>query len=256
MVLLDLDGVVWLGGVELPGAADAVARLRAYGLRVAFLTNNSSQTVVGYVEALARVGIPAEPSEVGTSAQAAAALLAADLATGARVLAAAGPGVVEALSAHGFEVVDSGPCDAVVVGYHRSFDYDRLAVASTAVRAGARFVATNTDPTYPGPDGLLPGNGALVAAVATAAGRAPDAVAGKPHPAMVALVHARFGSRGAMVGDRPSTDGALAAALGWPFVLVTSDATHSADETTEVPVTHVGPSLAAVSDALIADLVG
>jgi 4-nitrophenyl phosphatase len=89
------------------------------------------------------------------------------------------------------------------------------------VRDGARFVATNADATYPGPDHLLPGTGALVAAVRTASGREPE-VAGKPHAPTVALVRERFGGEGVMVGDRPSTDGALAAALGWPFALVLS----------------------------------
>jgi 4-nitrophenyl phosphatase len=228
--------------------------MRDTGLRVAFLTNNSSQTMAAYEEALAKVGIDAARADIATSAQAAAAALAAELAPGSRVLACADRGVVEALTDAGLEVVAAGPCDAVVVGYHRHFNYDGLHLASAAVRAGARFVATNTDPTYPGPDGLLPGNGSLVAAVATAAGRAPDIVAGKPHAATVALVRERFGDRGVMVGDRPSTDGALAVALGWPFGLVVSDVTASAEETLDVPAAFVGPSLAEVADAILAAL--
>ena len=168
-VVLDLDGVLWLGDEPLPGAAEAVARFRAAGLAVGFMTNNSSLPVGGYVEKLGRVGIDADRSEVLTSALAAAELLAADLTPGSKVLACSGPGVVEALEAKGFEVVDTGPAAAVVVGWHRTFDFDRLERASAAVRAGARFVATNLDATYPAPDGLLPGNGSLVAAVATAA---------------------------------------------------------------------------------------
>ena len=254
-MLLDLDGVLWLGDEALPGAADAVARFRAAGLAVGFMTNNSSLPVAGYVEKLARIGVEADPSEVLTSALAAADLLAADVAEGSKILACSGPGVVEALEARGFEVVDAGrpdpgPFAAVVVGWHRTFDFDRLDRASAAIRAGARFVATNTDATYPAPDGLLPGNGSLVAAVATAASRTPE-VAGKPEPPTVALVQARFGARGVMVGDRPSTDGALAAALGWPFALVVSSATLSGDETTDHDAAFVGPSLAALADGII-----
>jgi glycerol 3-phosphatase-2 len=254
-VVLDLDGVLWLGDEPLPGAAGAVARFRAAGLAVGFMTNNSSLPVSGYVDKLARIGVEADPSEVLTSALAAAELLAADLAPGSKVLACSGPGVVEALEARGFEVVDAGkpdrgPVEAVVVGWHRTFDFDRLDRASAAVRAGARFVATNTDATYPAPDGLLPGNGALVAAVATAAGRRPE-VAGKPEPPTVALVKARFGEQGVMAGDRPSTDGALAAALGWPFALVVSSATLSGDETTDHDAAFVGPSLASLADKMI-----
>ncbi len=254
VVVCDLDGVVWLGGIGLPGAAEAVARLRGAGLRVAFLTNNSSQTVAAYEEALAKVGIEVSATDIATSAQAAATALAAELPPGSRVLACADRGVVEALTDRGFEVVATGPCEAVVVGYHRHFNYDGLDVASAAIRAGARFVATNSDATYPGPAGLLPGNGSLVAAVATAAGRGPDIVAGKPHPATVALVRERFGARGVMVGDRPSTDGALALALEWPFGLVVSDVTASAEETLDVPAAFAGPSLAVVADAILAAL--
>jgi 4-nitrophenyl phosphatase len=249
-VLCDLDGVVWLAGVGLPGAAEAVARLRTAGLTVGFLTNNSSLTVDQYLRRLEKIGIPAEPEELLTSAIAAAAVLAVDLLPGAKVLACAGPGVVEALEARGFEVVAEAPCEAVVVGWHQEFDFARLARASAAVRAGARFMATNLDPTYPGPDGLLPGNGSLVAAVATASGRTPE-VAGKPEPATVALVRERFGDDGVIVGDRPSIDGALAVALGWPFALVISDATVSSDEPAEHGANWVGGSLGELADPLV-----
>jgi glycerol-1-phosphatase len=252
-VVLDLDGVLWLGDQPLPGGADAVTRFRAAGLAVGFMTNNSSLPVAAYVEKLAGFGVEAESSEVLTSALATAELLASGLAPGARVLACSGPGVVEALEAKGFEVVDTGPADAVVVGWHRTFDFDRLDRASAAIRAGARFVATNMDATYPAPDGLLPGNGSLVAAVATAAGRRPE-VAGKPEPPTVALVEARFGGRGIIAGDRPSTDGALAAALGWPFALVVSSATLSGDEPEDHDAAFVGPSLAALADKIVGAL--
>jgi glycerol-1-phosphatase len=249
-IVLDLDGVLWLGDEPLPGAAGAVGRFRAAGLDVGFVTNNSSLPVSGYIEKLGRFGVEADPSEVLTSALAAADLLAAELPAGSKVLACSGPGVVEALEARGFEVVEAGPAEAVVVGWHRTFDFDRLDRASAAIRAGARFVATNTDATYPAPDGLLPGNGSLVAAVATAAASRP-VVAGKPEAPTVALVKARFGERGVFAGDRPSTDGALARALGWPFALVVSSATTSGDEPADHKADFVGPSLAALADQII-----
>jgi 4-nitrophenyl phosphatase len=224
VVCCDLDGVIWRGDEPIVPAVPAVAALRAAGARVAFLTNNSSMTVAQIVAKLGRMGVEASADDVLSSAQAAADTLARSLAPGARVLACAGPGVVEALEARGFVPVDRAPADAVVVGWHRTFDFDGLARASEAVREGARFVATNVDPTYPVPGGLLPGNGALVAAVATASGREPE-VAGKPEVPTVALVRSRFGASGVMVGDRPSTDGALATALGWPFALVLSGVT-------------------------------
>lgn len=248
----DLDGVVWRGEEPIPGAAAAIARIRGAGLRVAFITNNSSGRVGDYLAKLARMGVEAAPADVLTSAQAAAALLRREVAPGSRVLACAGPGVVEACAEAGFEVVTAPPAAAVVVGFHRDFDFDRLATAADAVRAGARFVATNADPTYPVPGGLLPGAGAIVAAVATAAGRDPE-VAGKPNAATVALVRERFGDQGVVVGDRPSTDGALATALGWPFALVLSGV---AGSPAEEPVPDPAPAFVAADLAQLApDLV-
>jgi 4-nitrophenyl phosphatase len=248
VVCCDLDGVIWRGETTIAGGAEAVTTLRAAGARVVFLTNNSSGRVADYVARLAKAGIDADPDDVGSSAQAAAALLATRLATGTKVLACAGAGVIEALGARDFDVVTHAPCDAVVVGWHREFDFERLRIAADAVRAGALFVATNVDPTYPGAEGLLPGAGALAAAVATAAGRAP-VVAGKPEPPMVALVRERFGDSGVMVGDRPSTDGALASALGWPFALVLSGVAGSPGEE---PVPDPAPAFVAADLAAFA----
>jgi len=221
VVCCDLDGVVWRGDTPIPGSDSAIDALRAAGWRVAFTTNNSSLRVVEYVKRLAESGIAAEPAEVCTSAQAAAVLVAARVPADARVLAAAGPGVVEALEQRGLAIVSAPPADAVVVGFHHDFDFDGLTRAADAVRAGAFYVATNLDPTYPVHGGMIPGAGALAAAVSTAGGRQP-AVAGKPEQPMADLVRARYGNRGVVVGDRPSTDGAFAATLGWPFALVLS----------------------------------
>ena len=128
---LDLDGVIWLADEPIAGAAEAVARLRAAGEAVVFVTNNSSQPV-GEVEAkLGRHGIPAV-GDVITSAMAAAALVE----PGERVLVCAGPGVVEALDARGAIPVRDGDADAVMVGFHRDFDYERLRIAARAVRRG------------------------------------------------------------------------------------------------------------------------
>jgi HAD superfamily hydrolase (TIGR01450 family) len=253
VVVLDLDGVLWRGDEPIAGSAAAVSALRDAGAQVAFLTNNSSHRISDYLEKFARFGIAAEPSEVLTSAQAAAELLSDTMPAGARVLACAGPGVVEALAQAGFVVVDDGPADAVVVGWHRTFDFDGLDRASRAVRDGARFVATNTDPTYPGSDHVLPGAGSIVAAISTASGRNPE-VAGKPYPACAAMVRRRLGDAGVMVGDRPSTDGAMATALGWPFALVLSGiGGHDPAEPIPDPApAFVADDLAALLPALLA----
>jgi 4-nitrophenyl phosphatase len=258
VVCCDLDGVVWRGNEPIAAAVAGIATLRAAGLRVGFVSNNSSQPIGDVVAKLRGFGIEAEPTDVLTSAVAAARLLAADLAPGAPVLACAGPGVVEALTEAGLRPVDRPPADAVIVGFHRSFDFAELDVASRTVREGARFVSTNLDATYPVPGGLMPGSGSITAAVATASGRAPE-VAGKPEPPMVALVRERLGTTGIVVGDRPSSDGALAAALGWPFALVLSGVTSTVaapggEAIPEPPPPFVGDDLGELAPVLLAAL--
>jgi HAD superfamily hydrolase (TIGR01450 family) len=225
--ILDLDGVLWLSDDAIPGSADAIARLRARGDRVLFVSNNSSARVDEYLAKLERVGVPTESVDLVTSGQAAATLLA----PGQTALVCAGPGVEEALEAREVHTVRDGKADAVVVGWHRDFDYEGLTRAAQAVMDGARLIGTNDDATYPTPQGPIPGGGAILAAVATAAGVAPT-VAGKPHAPMVELVRARLGDDldgSTVVGDRPSTDGRLAVALGVPFALVLSGVTKEED---------------------------
>jgi 4-nitrophenyl phosphatase len=248
--VLDLDGVVWLGDEAIPGAADAVARLRGAGERTLFVTNNSNARA-GDVEAkLARHGIPAA-GDVVTSAMAGASLVA----PGERVLVCGGPGIAEAVELRGAEAVPNdgrpGPApavDVVMVGFHRDFDYERLRVATFALQAGARLVATNDDATYPTAEGILPGGGSLVAAVAYASGRAP-AVAGKPHAPMADLVRALVGDDGTVVGDRPDTDGRFAVTLGWRFALVLSGVTQAGDLPVDPPPDVVADSLATLVPA-------
>lgn len=223
-VLCDLDGVVWLRRHALPGAPEAIERLRQSGRRVLFVTNNSMSTLDSQERALAAIGVPAV-GDVITSAQAAASLVA----PGERVLVCGGEGVTEAVEQRAAIAVGEGEADAVIVGLHQDFDYWRLQAANAAIRAGARFIATNDDATYPTPDGPIPGAGSLVAAVATASGAVP-VIAGKPHETMAALVRRLCGSQfssetALMVGDRWSTDGLFARSLQCPFALVRSGVT-------------------------------
>lgn len=227
-VLVDLDGVVWLSHVPIPGSVDAIARLRAEGRRVVFVTNNSSARLADQEAALAAIGIPAE-GDVMTSAIAAAALVQA----GQRVLTCGGVGVTEAVTSVGAVAVagddpEGAHVDVVIVGFHREFDYERMRIAATAVRNGARLIGTNDDATYPTPEGPIPGGGAILAAVATAADT-PAVVAGKPYEPMAAAIATMLDHPAAdrllMVGDRPSTDGRFAVALGCPFALVRSGVT-------------------------------
>jgi HAD superfamily hydrolase (TIGR01450 family) len=222
--LVDLDGVIWLAGQPIERVGQAIAVLRGQGVRVVFATNNSAPTVAQLLERMRGAGIEALDDDLVTSAQAAASLVTA----GERVLAVADGGAREALVARGAQLVEADPVDAVVVGWTRGFTFDLLAQAATAVRHGARLIGTNEDPTHPTPDGLLPGAGALLASVETAAGTRAQ-VAGKPHRPMIELINARHPEVTAVVGDRPSTDGVLAQRLAAPFVLVLSGVTGPQD---------------------------
>ncbi len=259
-VLCDLDGVVWLAHHPIDGAVDAIETMRQSGRRVLFVTNNSAATIAQHEDALDRVGIRAT-GDVVSSAMASALLVQ----PGERVLVAGGAGVVEAVERRGATAVvntgepTAGAFDAVVVGLHRDFDYDRLAVAASTVRAGARLIGTNSDTTFPTPSGLLPGGGSILAAIASASGGTP-LIAGKPHQPMADLVADLLGSspiqfrpdRLLMVGDRPETDGLFARRLGCRFALVrsgvsTSDAVIDASTPVDLDVA----DLAAVARRLV-----
>lgn len=218
--VIDLDGVVWRGERAIPGAPEALARLAGAGVAIAFVTNNSSATVAQYREKLDRLGVPPGVGVVHSSAEAAASLVG----EGERVLVCAGPGARESVRAAGASLVEDGPADAVVVGWHADFDYHRLTVATQAVLGGARLIGTNDDALYPMDGALLPGGGSILAAVAYASGVTP-VVAGKPNQPIVDLLAHTVESVELVVGDRPSTDGLLAERLGVPFALVRSGVT-------------------------------
>jgi HAD superfamily hydrolase (TIGR01450 family) len=249
VVLCDLDGVVWLSHRPIPGSVEAIHRLRESGRRVLFVTNNSASLRAEHEEALRAIGIEAS-GDIVSSAVAAATMLR----PGDRVFVAGGPGIVEAATGEGAQIVTDGAADAVIVGFHRDFDYEGMRRASAAVRSGARLIATNEDATYPTPEGLIPGGGAIVAAIATASETQP-AVAGKPHEPMARVVAELLGwerdrlREVLMVGDRVSTDGAFARTLGADFALVrTGVQLDGADVTPVIDA----PDLAAVASAVIA----
>ena len=243
--VLDLDGVVWRGEEPIPRAAAAAARLQEAGEQVWFVTNNALPLRAEIAARLRRHGV--DPGDqVVTSPMAAASLVQ----PGERVLVCGGPGLAEAFEARGVEVIDAAHdepgVDAVAVGLHLDFDYDRLAHAAHAARSGARLIATNADSTFPVAGGLLPGAGSLLAAVATASGVEP-VVAGKPHAPMVELVRSLAGSGGMAVGDRADVDGEFARALGYRFGLVLTGVTAAGD----LPVEPAPDVVADDLDALV-----
>lgn len=219
-VVCDLDGVVYLGEQGVPGAGDALATLAESGLQLLFVTNNSTKTPQDASDKIAlTTGFAADARSVVTSATVTAARLGGLVAT-AYVVGARS--IDLALAENGIEVVaDWRRAGAVVVGLDRDVSYERLSAATLAIRNGALFYATNTDSTFPTPEGLLPGGGAIVAAIETAAEQEPI-VSGKPNQVMIDHVAAAARGDILVIGDRLNTDIAMAVSAGWRSAMVLS----------------------------------
>ncbi len=229
--LLDLDGVLYTGSRAVPGAARAVAQARGAGVRVAFVTNNASRTPEQVAGPLTRLGVPAAPDDVVTSAQAAAGEVLRRVGAGATVLVVGGEGLRAACTERGLRPVRSAADSpvAVVQGFGPDLGWSDLAEGTYAVRAGLPWVASNLDVTVPTTAGIAPGNGALVEVIAMATGRRPVPV-GKPEPALHAEAVTRTGTREpVVVGDRLDTDVEGANRAGAPSVLVLTGVTTPAD---------------------------
>ncbi|HET9138430.1 HAD-IIA family hydrolase [Actinophytocola sp.] len=247
-VLLDLDGTVYRGTEAVPGAAGVVAEIRDSGTAVRFVTNNASRSPEQVADHLRELGVPADVAEVCTSAQAAAAVLADRLPRDATVLVVGTNALDDEVRKVGLRPTAQASADvvAVVQGLSQNVSWRELSEACLAIRAGALWVACNVDATLPTERGQLIGNGALVAAVATATGAQP-VVAGKPSRPLLDQA-AGSARRPLVVGDRLDTDiaGATAAELDSLFVL--------SGVSTARDVLTAGPALR--PDYLAADLSG
>jgi HAD superfamily hydrolase (TIGR01450 family) len=242
VALLDLDGVVYIGASAVAGAADSLAKAKAAGLRVAFVTNNASRTPSAIAAQLTGLGVPASASDVVTSAQAGARLLAERVAPGAAVLVVGGTGLRSAVRERGFRPVSvaSEQPAAVIQGYAPDMSYSLLTEGALAVQAGALFVVSNADRTLPTARGRQPGNGAMSRVIATATGQEP-LVAGKPEPPLHDEAVARTGAdRPLVVGDRLDTDIEGAVRVGADSMLVLTGVTRPADAVLAPP--HQRPS--------------
>jgi HAD superfamily hydrolase (TIGR01450 family) len=224
--LFDLDGVVYLGPAAVPDAAAGIAALRERGIRLGFVTNNAARTPAAVAQHLRDLGVPCGDRDVVTSAQAAAHLLVDRFGPGARVLVVGGEGILAALDERDLRPVrsaDDAPV-AVIQGFSFDLTWDQLNEAAIAIQRGAHWMATNTDSTRPTDRGIVPGNGAAVAAVATAVTATPE-VAGKPFRPLIDETIARLGAtRPIFVGDRIDTDIAGAVVVGLPSLFVLTGA--------------------------------
>ena len=222
-LLIDMDGVLYRGMAPIPGAKEFIAFARERGIPFLLFTNNSTLTPQQYVAKLAGMGITASTEEIFTSAQATADYLPETISPGSSVFMIGENGLQAALLESGYRLVGEKHADAVVVGMDRYLTYEKLRVATLAIRAGALFIATNPDVTFPSEEGIAPGNGAALAALEVATDTKP-LIIGKPEKPMFDLALARLGASRdttAMIGDRPETDvlGAQRAGLLTIFVL-------------------------------------
>jgi glycerol 3-phosphatase-2 len=225
LIILDLDGVIYLIDKPLPGAVETVERLHTDGTPIAYVTNNASRRAMDVAALLTGMGVPAQADEVLTSAGAAAAMLADRLPAGAPVLVVGADALRAEVHEAGLtpvETFEDKPA-AVVQGYGPDVGWRILAEAALSVRAGALWMATNTDRTLPSERGPLPGNGSLVAVLETALGRQPDVVVGKPQSALFTTAAEQAKARRPLVvGDRLDTDIEGAVGAGMDSLLVLS----------------------------------
>jgi len=227
-LILDLDGCIYVGEEPLPGAVEAVESLREAGKRVAFATNDPRHATEDYVTRLWRIGLRASVADVVTVGGAVQHLLA-DTRRGRTAFVIGTQALVRHVADAGLRVLNgtdlASRAAVVVVGGTEQLVYTDLRDASLALRRGADFIATGRDPTYPQPDGLWPGTGAIVAAVEYATGRRASIV-GKPEPQLFLTAVDRLGEgRTLVVGDRLDSDVAAAERAGLDAALVLSGGT-------------------------------
>jgi HAD superfamily hydrolase (TIGR01450 family) len=262
-LLIDLDGVVWIGREPIPGSAEALAALLAAGKPIVFVTNNPGRPPAVYAERLGAMGVEVGAERIVTAGMVAARLAAEAAGPDGAVFTIGAPALKEMIAASGATLLEGEAgteAGVVVVSGHRGFDYEELLTAKRALDRGAALFATSRDPTLPMPGGEWPGTGAVLAAVETASGRVAE-IAGKPERhlfemAVAALSRGSFGThdvpkepqvgRVAMVGDRLSSDIAGGRRAGLATVLVRSGTDSEDADGAEARPDHVVDDLAAL----------
>jgi HAD superfamily hydrolase (TIGR01450 family) len=250
-LLIDLDGVVWIGRELVPGSVEALRALFDAGKKVAFITNNPGKPAAEYARRLGEAGIEVGPELIVTAGEATAGLAAERVGAGSTAFVIGAPAFHQTVAAAGLELLDgeaAREADVVLVSGHRGFDYDELLTATLALQRGAALFATSHDPTLPMPGGPWPGTGAVLAAVETASGATAE-IGGKPEPYLFEMARERIGSaaRVVMVGDRVSSDIEGGRRAGLETVLVLSGATSREEAAVAAPSPdHIVEDLAAL----------
>ncbi|MEZ6100322.1 MAG: HAD-IIA family hydrolase [Pirellulaceae bacterium] len=227
--LIDMDGVVYRGGELISGADRFICELLQSGIPFLFLTNNSQRTRRDVATKVRRMGIPVDDEHIFTCAMATARFLAQQHPGGTAYVIGEG-GLLNALHANGYAVVDKSP-DYVVVGEGRTVSFEMLEHAAQMILNGAKLIATNLDPNCPVSGGMRPGCGALVAFLEAATGTKAYSL-GKPSPIMMRMARKELGlatSETIMIGDTMETDILGGVQMGYRTVLVLSGSTTRAD---------------------------
>jgi 4-nitrophenyl phosphatase len=227
-LILDMDGVLWRDASPIGNLPKIFTKIRDRGLKFAFATNNSTKTPEGFKEIMATFGVDLESWQIITSSLATAEILAREYPDGGSVYVIGEAGILTALEQNNFNPI-SDPHDetrpvAVVAGFDRLCSYDKLRRGTLLIRSGVPFFGTNPDKTFPSPEGLVPGAGALQAAI-TAATDVEPRVIGKPSPYLMQTALERLGSKSAdtlVIGDRLETDIVAGQAAGCRTALVLS----------------------------------
>jgi 4-nitrophenyl phosphatase len=226
-LVLDMDGVLWKSSKPIGNLPQIFSAIQARDLKVAFATNNSTQTPNEYVNRLASFGVEVEPWQIVTSALGVADLLSKDFPSGGKVFAIGETGVMGALRERNFDILDvdsASQAQAVVMGIDTHINFEKMSEATLLVRKGIPFYATNPDKTFPTPRGEIPGAGSWISVITTATEVQPK-YAGKPTPYILELARQRLGTdkpQTLVVGDRVETDIAGAQAAQMPAALVLS----------------------------------
>jgi arabinose operon protein AraL len=264
--VFDLDGTVYLGEHALPGAVEAIAELRRKGKKTLFVSNKPVEPGRNYATKLTRLGIPTTSGDVITSAL----VLGHHLSKTAPLLKLYVVGeqsLRQELREHGLDVLDELPgqdpqgvidpsgIDAVVIAFDRTIDYRKLNTAYQALRAGARFFATNADPVCPMPGGAIPDAGATIRALESITGRDLELLAGKPSPLMMQVAMQRMElppERCMLIGDRLETDLRMGQEAGFVTAVVLTGVTKRSDlarltRTPDIVLENLGELLAWVS---------
>lgn len=221
-IIFDMDGVLYRGETPIKGAGEAVAKLRKMGLKIFFFTNNAEQTRKEFVERLNSFGISAKEEEVYATSYGAAVYIRENFP--GKTVFSFSRGTIQELKKHGIPILLTKKAEVVVAGLDLELNYGKLADAFQAINSGAAFIATNEDNSYPVEDAILPGAGAIVAALSSTTGVKPILI-GKPEPYLLDIMikeHKLKKEETMMVGDRLQTDILMANREGLHSALVLS----------------------------------